>query len=210
MSLFPRPWWGNVNKENKLGRLHWAAAALGLSGCLRKAPFPEEACIYSKALGAVLIEIFTSINNCHEPRDTKLTPESCFNFKMTENACLFWLCFTMNIFQKKCICFSLHKGVWLILCSDTKGQSRGNGPLLQIDLSVTYKRLKNDGLKRQGKGTNKSFQCPKPQLCVYHWEIPASQGTYSPSADSAFPVGPEGSRKRSYKAHRAALEKGHK
>ena len=32
-----------------------------------------------------------------------------------------------------------------------EGQSRRNGPLLQVDLSVMYKRLKNDGLKKKGK-----------------------------------------------------------
>lgn len=74
----------------------------------------------------------------------------------------------MNVFQKKHVYFPLLKGVLLILPADMEGvKTGGSGPLPQIDLSVIYKRLRSDGLKKKkGKGTNKSMQCAKPQFCI--------------------------------------------
>lgn len=56
----------------------------------------------------------------------------------------------MNVFQKKHVYFPLLKGVSLILPADMEGgKSGGSGPLPQIDLSVVYKRLRSDGLKKK-------------------------------------------------------------
>ena len=84
-----------------------------------------------------------------------------------QSVCLFWLCLTTNLFQKKHIYFPLLKRVSLILPADMEGvTSEGSGPLPQIDLSVVYERLRSDGFFKKGKGTNKSMQCTKAQLCI--------------------------------------------
>lgn len=91
------------------------------------------------------------------------------------------------------------------------GQSQGrNGPLLYIDLSVIYTRLKNVGLgrkKKKSKEKEQSLQCPKRVFCFtgksQHHEAHSHphQTALFPSAQKALGV---------VKRHIAALEKGTK